>query len=620
MGKFSPFIRALSVWLLGVVFLLSCTAKTPSTLPISAPKPFPGSAWPSLLPQETFFSSRQLNPSELALTGFRVQDLPLADGCSDGCLTNFNADLKWPAPAWQPQGATITLATFQEPTTAPASFYNYYFNVLETALNAQGIPFATKVRMDVGLHVLDTQVTNQRSTGVLSLILNSTDGYNFNLDAPGSGNGHMTYNWGKANTTSFCEAGGSGNAIAMPATSAALTLNPTTQVGHLIAQYEGPMIYDYYNTYLPGNPYSCAYIGNQVGPASANLDVSFSVRFAPKPTPSPTPNPSSTPTPTPTPNGSATPSPIPTLLPPGPDLNCPPQISNEVDRLMRELERLQASIPGAPPLTGDTQGFSVKAAPLAYPVAMGLVYLGTNYPRVHNFVQGALRATLSSLANKTSELDQARAKKAAKDAEFAEAVKNGDSASFQRLRAESNELQNEILRLEAEQRQLEQAKHNHEQNLQKLDQLGQNVAGVQASAQDNCNTPNPSPSPSGSPTPSLYPTAAPGSYPSSFDGKGASQVPELSGKALDDAEKIMRRHGFSERRETAGNQGRQYYEYKHPDKSRIWIENSPATETHGRVNRLPEKANKSEGYRYNPDGTIRDRPAGHDTGERVVIP
>lgn len=56
----------------------------------------------------------------------------------------------------------------------------------------------------------------------------------------------------------------------------------------------------------------------------------------------------------------------------------------------------------------------------------------------------------------------------------------------------------------------------------------------------------------------------------------------------------MRRHGFSERRETAVNQGRQYYEYKHPD--------------------------KSKGYRYNPDGTIRDRPAGHDTGERVVIP
>ncbi|MGE3726321.1 MAG: hypothetical protein AB7I41_12265 [Candidatus Sericytochromatia bacterium] len=219
------------------------------------------------------------------------------------------------------------------------------------------------------------------------------------------------------------------------------------------------------------------------------------------------PQPTATPTPfsTPTPQITPTPSPIPTLLPPDKDLNCPPQISNEVDRLMRELERLQASIPGAPPLAGGTQGFSVKAAPLAYPVAMGLVYLGTNYPRVHNFVQGALRATLSSLATKTSELDQARAKKAAKDAEFAEAVKNGDSASFQRLRKESNDLQKDILGLEAEQRQLEQAKHNHEQNLQKLDQLGQNVAGVQASAQDNCNTPNPSPSPSNNPSPS--PTA-----------------------------------------------------------------------------------------------------------------
>ncbi|MGE3728210.1 MAG: HNH/ENDO VII family nuclease, partial [Candidatus Sericytochromatia bacterium] len=254
--------------------------------------------------------------------------------------------------------------------------------------------------------------------------------------------------------------------------------------------------------------YYCANIGT-TGQLSTSMRIVMQVPFledGPQPTPTATPTPFSTPTP----QGTPTPSPIPTLLPPDKDLNCPPQISNEVDRLMRELERIQASIPGAPPLAGGTQEFSVKNA-LVYNIAQRLFQLNVGLPSAQQATQLAIGAATGAvavaLANKTALINE----KAEIDRQFAEAVRNKNQSEKERLRNESNALNRLIQTASDLVRKAEQAKAQLLQTSQKLAELAVDLSGLNSKTDTDCKEPTPSPSPTlvFPPTPSSTPTARP---------------------------------------------------------------------------------------------------------------
>jgi len=203
------------------------------------------------------------------------------------------------------------------------------------------------------------------------------------------------------------------------------------------------------------------------------------------------------------------PSPIPTLLQPEKDLNCPPQISNEVDRLMRELERLQASIPGAPPLAGGAQGFSVKNVFIN--IAQRLFQLNVGLPSAQQATQIAIGAATGAVAVALANELALRNEKAEIDRQFAEAVKNKNQSEKERLRNESNTL-NRLLQTASDLvRKAEQAKARILQTSQKLAELSVKVDVLNRQTDRDCKEPTPSPSPTliFPPTPSSTPTARP---------------------------------------------------------------------------------------------------------------
>jgi hypothetical protein len=121
MRKPSVFVQAGVVWLAMVIVLLSCTQQ-PSilTTPLKPDSQSQLQRRPSLLPRNTSFS--QGEPPKTG--GFKIQDYPLGTSCdpaSQACISSLNANMTWSAPAWQPQGGSLTLAIKQDPT-ASANF------------------------------------------------------------------------------------------------------------------------------------------------------------------------------------------------------------------------------------------------------------------------------------------------------------------------------------------------------------------------------------------------------------------------------------------------------------------------------------------------------------------
>ena len=342
------------------------------------------------------------------------------------------------------------------------------------------------------------------------------------------------------------------------------------------------------------------------------------------PSPSPSPSPSSNPSPTPSPSANPTPSPepssSPTLTPYDPNLQCTPNFTNQLERMANELNHIHSKIPGAPPLqnTSATSGFQVQfVQAFAGPV---LLYVTLNAQSVQQAARLAYATALTALNSMADNKISLEKQRYILLTEMNEALQAGDKDEFKRLRKDLANLAGQIADANKATAEAEKNVRSAQNAQDAADNLNNELAVAQSEISSECATPptpspNPTPTPSVSETPNIYPTAEPGTYPSNFDGKGASQVPNLNGKRVEDADRIIREHGFSEGRQTISGK---YTEYKHPDGSQIHINNQPGQALHGRVSRVPSK--NSKGYRYNPDGTVRSRPAGHDTGERVIIP
>jgi hypothetical protein len=227
---------------------------------------------------------------------FRIQDYPKNTSSyphsrESASIFALTADLMWSAPAWQPQGDTLTLDTLHAPRTV--SNYGYYFAVLETQTNPQGQTYASRVRVDVLIDSIshsEQMIPYQKSMGIQSLLFSSTDGLTFHLDSLTPNLGSLKYNWNNPTQNGFCAAGGLGQGDYFSPTQATLTLNPASEQADLSVNFNGAIIYDYYNENIPDHPYACRLISNQTGSGAVNLNMTFHVDFE-KETPTPTPTP-----------------------------------------------------------------------------------------------------------------------------------------------------------------------------------------------------------------------------------------------------------------------------------------------------------------------------------------
>ena len=330
--KQSLFTKAGLVWLLLVVVLLSCTQQPLPVGPGKSSSDFRIQNQPlsevSLLPQDTTYSFGNVNAESPLTAGFRIQDYPVASGCTTGCVSQLNLSLSWPAPAWQPQGDTFTLANVQDPSYQfpHYSFYQYGLNILETGTNAQGQQIATKLLISyfINIHaLLNGAYAYQRQTAFTNLVLKSTDGLNFSMEtAPAA---FLMYNWNNPVQNGFCAAGGWGQGNNLQVSTVSFTLNPIAQNGQLLISYQGTDGYSYYNEFVGhGDPYSCRLLGDRGG-FFVSLNTIFAVTFVKQ-------DPVSTPTPVSSPSSSSSPgaSPSPSSgLPPscsnywGPECRCP---------------------------------------------------------------------------------------------------------------------------------------------------------------------------------------------------------------------------------------------------------------------------------------------------------
>ncbi|PIQ24918.1 hypothetical protein COW64_16895 [bacterium (Candidatus Blackallbacteria) CG18_big_fil_WC_8_21_14_2_50_49_26] len=263
------------------------------------------------LPKDTFYYSPGFQ-GEIFEKRFAVQNLPIDSGCTSGCVDELSASMAWPAPSWQPQAGSISLASFG--SAAPGSSYGYGFNVLETGVY-NGETIATKVKVGISA-VLNSYLSGGsipvsfvQSVKIAELIFTSVDGLSFSLESARSGYAPIYYNWSDPNAEGTCQGAGWGQGETDLPVTAQFSLNPTTGKGILSASLNGLMNYAYYNAKYPGNPYSCAYISGVTGQSSASVNMTFTVNFEQNPQPTPTPTSSPTPIPTPTPVPTPTPTP-----------------------------------------------------------------------------------------------------------------------------------------------------------------------------------------------------------------------------------------------------------------------------------------------------------------------
>ncbi|MGE3727802.1 MAG: hypothetical protein AB7I41_19745 [Candidatus Sericytochromatia bacterium] len=333
--KQNLFTKAGLVWLLLVIVLLSCTQQPlpvgpgQSSSDFRIQNQFPSDV--SLLPQDTTYSFGNVNGDSPLAAGFRIQDYPVVSGCTTGCVSQLNLSLSWPAPAWQPQGDTFTLANVQDPSYQfpHYSFYQYGLNVLETGTNTQGQQIATKIRLDFFINIealLNGAYGYQRQTFLSNLVLKSTDGIHFSMETgPSAG---LMYNWNNPVQNGACSAGGWGQVNNMQVSAVSFTLNPLAENGQLLVSYQGTGSYSYYNQFIDNDPNACRLLGDQGGFA-ASLNTTFAVTFV-KQDPVPTPTPVSTPTSSPSSSSSPGASPSPSSGLPascssywGPECRCP---------------------------------------------------------------------------------------------------------------------------------------------------------------------------------------------------------------------------------------------------------------------------------------------------------
>src|SRR3990167_9221045 len=98
--KQSLFTKSGLVWLSLVVVLLSCTQQPLPVGPGNSSSDFRIQNQPlsevSLLPQDTTYSFGNVNAESPLTAGFRIQDYPVASGCTTGCVSQLNLSLsRW---------------------------------------------------------------------------------------------------------------------------------------------------------------------------------------------------------------------------------------------------------------------------------------------------------------------------------------------------------------------------------------------------------------------------------------------------------------------------------------------------------------------------------------------
>ncbi len=88
----------------------------------------------------------------------------------------------------------------------------------------------------------------------------------------------------------------------------------------------------------------------------------------------------------------------------------------------------------------------------------------------------------------------------------------------------------------------------------------------------------------------------------------SGNLPDLSGKSKEEAEKELKKAGFEKKGTTKGG----YEEYRHPDGSRVWVRPDGEIIRLGPKVQNPDPNKKGHRPRINPNGNVTDS---HNTGE-----
>ncbi|PIQ23920.1 hypothetical protein COW64_21845, partial [bacterium (Candidatus Blackallbacteria) CG18_big_fil_WC_8_21_14_2_50_49_26] len=231
-----------------------------------------------------------------------------------GLVTALNASLGFfPVPPPTPAGDSVSLDSsgLYSRIVEGQSGYYYGVNVLETGVNAQNQPIATRLILSTGVNAWDLGSFNggfsRNVSGSIELV--SSDGLNFTLDTSRSWPAGFGFNY-QSDTNKLTDGGevcvegswGTSN-NSMWVISASGVWNPTESKAQFQLSISGSAQggASVFAVNSEGTSYCSNYGVGGPSTASISLEVYLPPQPDPQPTPTPTPLPTPTPTPVPTP-------------------------------------------------------------------------------------------------------------------------------------------------------------------------------------------------------------------------------------------------------------------------------------------------------------------------------